>query len=166
MNDRVNTSFHEAANSPGLRGLEFHAAFQALTSLDPQDPRNRSTVASIYHAPNPARALADWFEDQGYAREFREDLREKLDGGGRRRDRDRGRRRDDEDHRERDDRRRDARGRYGRDGDRGRGEPRHEFRRRFVPSLNGAPGGGSATRNADPDMLDNSEGSVFRCATR
>jgi hypothetical protein len=32
--------------------------------------------------------------------------------------------------------------------------------------LNGAPGGGSATRNADPDMLDNSEGSVFRCATQ
>lgn len=164
MNDRVNASFHNAATRPGLAGLEFNAAYQTLTSLDPQNPRNRATVQAIFHAPDPARALADWFEEEGYAREFRADIAEDLNGGRRR---SRGRDRDERDDNERDTRRRDTRGRYDREDDRGRrGEPRHEFRRRFVPSLNGAAGGGSATRVNDPEMLDNSEDSVFRYATR
>lgn len=180
MNARVNESFQQAATAQGLVGMEFHAAYAALTSLNPNDPRDRATVAEIYHAPNPARALADWFEEVGAADEFREELRAGLDpqyrprnpdrgarrrGGERERDRnqddgyeDRGSRREARDRR--DDRDRDNRGRF-RDE-----QPRHEIRRRFIPSLNGAAGGGNSSRNADPEATDNSDAAVLRFAMR
>jgi hypothetical protein len=172
MEQRVNQSFARAANSPGLRGMEFHAAYSALTSLDSRDPRNRELVASIYYAPDPSRALFDWFEEEGYAEDFREDLRSTLlddRRGARSRN---ARPRHDERDFERDDRGRFSRDRDDRDyrdSDRGerRDSPRHEFRRRFnPPSLNGASGSGSRRAAANPDEYDNSEESVMEFALR
>jgi len=62
---RVEASFGAAANSE--RRYEFLDAYDRLTHLDPNDPRNRETVIGITQAGDPAQALFDWFDSYNVA---------------------------------------------------------------------------------------------------
>ena len=46
----------------GERAFEFRAAYNALTSLDHRNPQAQTVVRGIYNAPDPAKALLDWWE--------------------------------------------------------------------------------------------------------
>jgi hypothetical protein len=143
---RVDESLAMAAK--GERAFEFGAAYDALTSLDPRNPQSRATVGRIYNAPDPAKALFDWWEDNG-GPEYRERILEQLDPG--RRTARRGQERDPS-------RSFDDRG--------GRQQPRHVIRPgQRLPSLNSATGSNSQ-RVSDPEMLDGSEEAIFRYGTR
>jgi hypothetical protein len=139
---RVDQNLAEAAR--GDRGFEFGPAYNALTALDPRDPRARATVASIYNAPDPGKALFDWWDQNG-GQEYRERIFEQLaprvrNGNGRQRGDDR--------------------------GQGGQGQPRQVFRPGTrLPSLNSATGSNSQRVN-DPEMYDGSERSTFDFATR
>lgn len=133
-NRRVDESLSSAAR--GERGFEFQAAYNRLTALDPRNPQARSTVQSIYNSPDPARALFDWWEENG-GPEYREQILAQLAPRQQRSDR------------------RPV-----------QQQPRHEIRGpKPLRSLNSAHGSNSQ-RVSDPDMLDGSDSSVFDYATR
>lgn len=142
---RVDTSLERAAKGP--RAFEFGAAYNALTSLDPRNPQSRATVADIYTAPDPAKALWDWWEENG-APEYRDQILEQLGARPARNGRGRGP----------DDRSGDRRGEQT--------QPRHVIRGPTrLPSLNSATGSNSQ-RVSDPEMLDGSERAIFEYGTR
>jgi hypothetical protein len=137
--ERVNSSLAEAARGP--RSFEFQAAYGKLSSLDPRDPQAQRQVRAIVNAPDPAKALFDWWDENG-GEDFRESVRAQLIPN------------------------------YRPQRQQGRAAPQRtapdaEAERvfRLPKSLNGATGGGTH-RNADPDLYDDSEGAVFRYATR
>lgn len=150
---RINASMNEAAN--GARSFEFGEAYRRLTALDRNDPAARATVGRIVNSPNPGQALLDWFDQNG-GEEFREQIFTQLSenftpnarrGNGTP----------------------PQRGRQGHTQN-GTARPRVAFEgprtvRRGPPSLNEA-GGSGHERIEDPEMLDNSDGSVFAFATR
>src|SRR3984893_2644447 len=132
---RVDQSLADAAR--GERAFEFQAAYNRLTALDPRNPRDQATVRGIYNAPDPAKALFDWWDRNG-GEEYREQVFSQLAP--------------------RIQERQHAAARNGN----GRAQPRHEIRpAQRLPSLNGATGS-NVQRTADPEMLDGSEASVFR----
>jgi hypothetical protein len=139
---RVDLSLAHAARSE--RGFEFTAAYQALTALDAHNPDHRAVVHDIYTAPDPARALFDWWEDNG-GPQFRERILAQLVP--------------------REQRQQGYQQRGGmRQGQ--RIQPRHEYRAgQSLPSLNGAAGS-NAQRVSNPEFLDNTDASVFDFATR
>jgi hypothetical protein len=65
----VDQSFARATR--GERGFEFGPAYTALASLDAGNPAHRALVRGICEAPDPARALLDWWDDNG-GPQFRE----------------------------------------------------------------------------------------------
>jgi hypothetical protein len=65
----VDQSFARATR--GDRGFEFGPAYTALASLDAGNPEHRALVRGICEAPDPARALLDWWDDNG-GPQFRE----------------------------------------------------------------------------------------------
>jgi len=65
----VDQSFARATR--GERGFEFGPAYAALASLDAGNPEHRALVRGICEAPDPARALLDWWDDNG-GPQFRE----------------------------------------------------------------------------------------------
>lgn len=138
---RVDAALGEAARGP--RSFEFGAAYNALTSLDPRDPRNRATVSRIYNAgDNAEKALWDWWEQNG-GPEYREQVMEQLTPRQQRQQR--------------------------QDVQRGgrQEQPRHVIRPgQRLPSLNSTSGSNSRGQIVDPEMSDGSEDSVFRFATR
>lgn len=129
LNDNLN------ATANGQRGMEFQAAYRAMTSL-PRDANSAALVTRITRSPDPGQAILDWFQDNG-AEEWRSDMARQLGFEEPRR----------------------------RNGSRERvpQQPRHEVR--LPPSLNAARGGGRQQIN-DPEMLDDTDESVFRFATR
>jgi hypothetical protein len=138
---QVDVSLAHAAR--GERGFEFTAAYQALTALDADNPSHRALVHDIYNAPDPARALFDWWEDNG-GPQFRERILAQLVP-------------------------RDQRQGYQQRGGLRQGQraqPRYEYRAgQSLPSLNGAAGSNSQ-RVSNPEFLDNTDASVFDFATR
>jgi hypothetical protein len=46
-------------------GDEFAAAYQNLTSLDPNNPNARNLVQSIYSSDDPGKTLMEWHEMTG-----------------------------------------------------------------------------------------------------
>jgi hypothetical protein len=133
----VNQSLEQAAR--GERAFEFTAAYNALGSLDPRNPQHQAQVRAIYGAPDTAKALFDWWDQNG-GPQFREQIltqlipqRQRGNGQGQQQD---------------------------------RVQPRHEFRPgQSLPSLNGAAGSNSQ-RVTNPEFLDNTDASVFDFATR
>lgn len=141
---RVDSALAEAARGP--RSFEFGAAYNALTSLDPKDPRNRATVGRVYNAgDNAEKALWDWWDQNG-GPEYRDQILDQLTP--------REQRQQDRD--------------FRRQGGRApQGQPRHVIRQgQRLPSLNAATGSNSRQTIADPEMSDGSEESVFRFGTR
>lgn len=133
--ERVNSSFVEA--SRGDRSFEFNAAYGKLSSLDSRDPQAQRTVRGIFNSADPAKALFDWWDQNG-GEEFRESVRAQLIPNYRPRPQpQRGASQDD-------------------------ARPQVVFRN--PKSLNGATGG--SQRVSDPELYDDSEGAVFRYATR
>lgn len=144
-NIRVDSSLNDAANSD--RGVEFAPAFLALTTLDRNSPQNRAIVSAIYNSPNPGKALFDWWDRNG-GPEFRERYGYE-EPSRQQRSAPRGRSPDD---------------RFG--DRRGEQQPRHVIRPgQRLPSLNSATGSNSQ-RISDPEMLDGSDGAIFRYGTR
>jgi hypothetical protein len=132
---RVDQSLADAAR--GERAFEFQAAYNSLTALDPRSPRDQATVRSIYNAPDPAKALFDWWDRNG-GEEYRAQVYEQLAP------------------------RIQQRQQRAPQNGMGRAQPRQEFRpAQRLPSLNSATGS-NVQRTADPEMLDGSEGSIFR----
>jgi hypothetical protein len=127
----------------GERGFEFQAAYRALTSLDPKDANARATVQRILSSPDQGQAILDWFEENG-AEDFRESVARQLGLAPVPRQQQRG-----------NGQRQQPRQQSP--------QPRNEVR--LPPSLNNARGGGRQQTN-DPEMLDDSDSSVFRFATR
>ncbi len=129
-------------------GAEFEQAYRSLTTLDPNDPRNRATVQSIINAPNPGRSLMKWYEPQltAFREEQQQREQERFDSWLETRE---GRQyalaklRSDA----------TANGR--------RTEPRTP---RMPPSLNATPGG--SQRITDPELYNDTDRSVFDFATR
>lgn len=144
--ERVNGALHAAAT--GERGFEFHPAFQKLTSQDARDPKVRQLVQSIYTAPDPGKALFDWWDNEGGGQDFRDQVAERL--GFLEPQAPRGRQQQREPMR----------------------EARHETRlpgqasRSRLPSLNSAHGGGGRQQVVDPEMYDGSESSIADYAFR
>lgn len=139
---RVDQSFQTAARGP--RQFEFNAAYNALTSLNPADRNARALVNGILTAPDPAKAMFDWWEENG-ASEYRENILNQLLPA---------------------DQRPRPRADGGRQQPQQRSQVRHEIRGpQRLPSLNGASGSNSQ-RTADPEMMDGSEASIFRYGTR
>jgi hypothetical protein len=132
---RVNASLGEAAR--GARSFEFQAAYGKLQTLDPRDPNAQRTVRGIVNSSDPAKALFDWWDQNG-GEEFREGVRAQLIPNYRPQP---------------------QRGAPQR-------QPTQTEERvfRLPKSLNGATGG--AHRVSDPDLYDDSESSVFAYATR
>jgi hypothetical protein len=140
---RVDTALNEEARGP--RSFEFTAAYNALTSLDPRDPRNRTIVGRVFNAGDRAgEALWDWWDKNG-GQEYRDQILEQLSPRQRR-----------------------AQEREFSREDRGREEPRHVIRQgQRLPSLNSASGSmRSRSQVQDPEMSDGSEESIFRFAAR
>lgn len=154
VNQRVDRSFNEAAT--GERGFEFMPAYNALKSLDPKDPQAQKLVRGIFSSADPQEALFAWWDNNG-GQDFRENIAKQLGFEAPRRQR-----RDDGGNRQQR-QQRDERG-----GQQQQRQVRHEIRpAQRLRSLNGASGGGGThNRNSDPEMLDNSEDSVFRFATK
>lgn len=152
QSQRTDTALGEAARGP--RSFEFGAAYNALTSLDPSNPRNRAIVSRIYNAgDNAEQALWDWWEQNG-GPEYREQVAEQLSPRQRRQQ-------------ERDFARDDRGGERVFRDDRGR-EVRHVVRPgQRLPSLNSASGS-MRTRGQvqDPEMNDGSDEAIFRYAMR
>jgi len=144
---RINRSLDQAAK--GSRGWEFGQAYQALTSL-PVNPQNAATVRAITEAHNPGEALMDWWDQNG-GDNFRQGILDQLAD------------------------------QYGfvppselqqqqQQQGRPNGQPRHVTRlpqgmRPGHRSLNDARGG-RRHDTPDPEMLDDSDNSVFSFATR
>jgi hypothetical protein len=128
-----------ALTAQGERGFEFQAGYRALTSLDARDPQSRATVQRIINSPDPGQALLNWFEDNG-AQDFRENIANQL---GLVVPAQRGQRNAPNTRQQ-------------------QSQPRHEYR---LPSLNSAAGGGRQ-QVADPEMMDDSDDSVFRFASK
>ncbi len=132
--ERVNQNLADAAR--GDRAFEFGAAYNALTSLDRNNPQAITTVRKIYNSPDPASALFDWWDKEGGGPDYRERILAQLM----------------------------PRQRQGQP-QRGNGQqqqPRHEIRPgQRLPSLNAATGS-NVQQTGDPEMLDGSEASVFR----
>lgn len=142
---RVDASLNEAARGP--RSFEFTAAYNALTSLDARDPRNRAIVGKVFNAgDNAEQALWDWWDRNG-GQEYRDQILDQLNPR---------------------ERRAQEREFSREDRGRGRGEVRHEIRRgQRLPSLNSASGSmRSRSQVQDPEMSDGSEESIFRFAAR
>jgi hypothetical protein len=131
------------------RGLEFMPAYNALLALDNTIPRNRELMQAIYFAPDPSAALFRWW-DATVGPQYRAatahyalsrlspELREQVLA---------------------------PLGAQARSPARSQ-QPRHEFRpAQPLPSLNSATGS-NVHRTSDPDLLDNSDASVFAFATR
>jgi hypothetical protein len=59
---RVNASMGAAHRA---HGDEFAAAYQNLTSLDPNNPNARNLVQSIYSSDDPGKTLMEWHEMTG-----------------------------------------------------------------------------------------------------
>lgn len=141
--ERVDRSLETAAR--GARAFEFSAAYNALTSLDPRDRGAQATVRGIYTAPDPAKALFDWWDQNG-GPDYREQVLSQLLP---------------------EDQRPGSRQtqRAAPQGNRAR-PVRHEIRpAQRLPSLNSATGS-NTQRLSDPEMLDGSEASVFNYGTR
>jgi hypothetical protein len=137
---RVDQNLSAAAQ--GERAFEFQAAYNALTRLDPRDPRNQSLVQGIYTAPDPSKAMFDWWDRNG-GEEYRAQVFEQLAPRVQQR----------------------QQSRAPQNGN-GRMQPRHEIRpAQRLPSLNSATGS-NVQRNADPEMQDGSERSIFDYGTR
>jgi len=139
------------ADAHDEHGEEFVAAYKALTSLNPSDPVARSTVQRIWDAPNPGKAVMRWYGEQKILREvggdpnaYKQKVAQEImsDPEFRRQIL------------------ADMRGEATR-GDGGR--PRTTTR--LPKSLNGAAGGGSM-RNADPELYNDSDSSVFSYAMK
>jgi hypothetical protein len=164
---RINQSFGELAQGP--RRFEFNAAHQALLTLDPRNPRDRATVARIVTSNDPGNALMEWFEDNG-AEDFRAEVAEQL-GLGEFYEQERQGQQQPQG-------RRNGANRQNGGQQNGRpmsrqqpqGQARQVFR--VPPSLSEARGGrggnsrDGAGQNFDPDMMDDSDGAVFRTAMR
>jgi hypothetical protein len=155
--ERLNTAFDEAMSGP--QGFEVMAAHRALLStLSPQNPRDRATVVRITRSADPIASLLDWFEDNG-GPEYRANVARQLGY-------------------EVDDGYTDDRGtRQVRRGVPQRGQGRGQVRQgqgqqqvrhviRQPASLNSARGGGNRQQNIDPRVLDDSDGSVFHYAAQ
>lgn len=137
---RLNENLSLAAN--GERGFEFQAAYRAVTSLDPKVPQNRALVQRLINSPDQGKAFLDWFEDNG-AEEFRESIAQQLGlVPGRRAPAQNGQRQQPRQQSQ---------------------TPRHEVR--LPPSLNTARGG-QRQQVQDPEMMDDTDNSVFAFATR
>ena len=135
---RVNANLAQAASSD--RGWEFGAAYNSLVGLDKQNPAHRAIVQRIFDAPDPGKELFNWWDENG-GEDYRERIRAQLLP---RQDRGNSRQRSQ--------------------------QPRHETRlpeslRRTPPSLNSARGG-QRQEVQDPEMMDDSDDSVFRFAAR
>jgi hypothetical protein len=128
-----------ALTAQGERGFEFQAGYRALTSLDPRDPQARATVQRIINSPDPGKAILDWYEDNG-AEEFRENIAAQLGLVPAQRGQ------------------RNAQNTRQQQSQ----QPRREYR---LPSLNSASGSGRQ-QVADPEMMDDSDDSVFRFASK
>lgn len=137
----VNQSLNLAAR--GERGFEFTAAYNALTSLDPKNPQNQALGMGIFQAPDPAKALFDWWDANG-GQDYRDQVAARM-GFQPQQQRQRS---------------------QGREQGQQRQAIRHEIRPgRTLPSLNGATGS-NVHRTADPEMQDGSERSVFDYGSR
>lgn len=147
---RLNQSLEAAAQGP--RGFEFQAAYRSLTSLDPKNPTDRATVQRITNSADPAQALFDWWDENG-ADEYRANIARQLgyDVEGQSNGR-----------QQRGNGQRDTQQRGG-DSRLQPGPGRHVTR--LPPSLNSARGAQRADQQ-DPEMLDDSDASSFRYATR
>lgn len=142
------------ASARQKHGADFDSAWNAINSLNPQDPTAQATVRSIYGSQDPGEALVAWnkrnqllseigsdptafrkkIADEAVAAaladpEVQRQLIESLRGNAR----------------------------VGNNG-----QPRTTVR--IPPSLNGAPGNNA--NRVDPDSLDNSDSSVFNSAWR
>jgi hypothetical protein len=161
-NARVERSFASAAQSE--RGWEFGTMYQTLMSFDNRDPQARALVDHIYHAPNPAAAMFEWWDAtygpnfrartahralQHMSPELREQVLEQLTP-----------------QEQRQVTRQNAQPQRGRQAARGQPQPRQVFRPATdLPSLNSAQGS-NVHRQADPELYNDSESSVFSFATR
>jgi hypothetical protein len=140
--NQLNENLAQTAN--GERGFEFQAAYRALTSLDPKDPANRATVQRLIKAPDQGKAILDWFEENG-ADDFRASIAKQLGLVPSQRDQQRGN------------------GQQRPTSRQQSQQPRHETR--LPPSLNTTQGGGRQEVR-DPEMMDDTDDSVFRYAAR
>jgi hypothetical protein len=134
--ERVNNALAEAAK--GERSFEFGPAYNQLIGLDPKAPANRALVQRIFESSDPAKELFEWWDNNG-GQEYRDQILERLAP-------------------------RQSRQRSQ--------QPRHETRipeslrsSSQPPSLNSARGG-QRQEVRDPEMLDDSDESTFRFATR
>lgn len=135
-------------------GKNFEAAYRALTSLNPQDPLARAQVQRVWNAPNPGGALMRWHKQQQTFNEIGDDpdawferrLQERLNDP---------------------DTRRQTMASMRQDAMRGDGG-RPRTTTRLPRSLNSASGSGGrgGRREADPDLYDDSDASVFAFAMR
>lgn len=135
----VNASLFRAHRE---RGEEFEAAYKALTSLNPADPANRATVQSIYSSPEPGLAVMDWYDQRPeriIARQREQFLNDPEF-------------------------RKEALQYWRGEAERGDGG-RPRTTTRLPRSLNGASGGGSR-READPELYNDSDNSVFAYAMK
>jgi hypothetical protein len=151
MNARhVNAALNEAHEE---HGEAFVAAYRALTSMNPHDPMARAIVQRVWDAPNPGRALMNWHKAERVRQEIGNDpdawLERKL-----------------EERLANPETRRETLARLrgeAMQGDGGR--PRTQTR--LPKSLNGASGGGGrGRREADPELYNDSDGSVFDYAMK
>jgi hypothetical protein len=144
---RVDRNLEATARGP--RAFEFSAAYNALTSLDPRDRNAQAVVAGICNAPDPGKALFDWWDANG-GPEYRDQiLNQLLPEDQRPANRGNGRNGTPQANR----------------GGRQQQQIRHEIRPpQRLPSLNSATGSNSQ-RMSDPEMLDGSEASIFRYGT-
>jgi hypothetical protein len=132
---RVNDAFADAARGP--RSFEFNAAYGALTQLDPRNPNAQATVRSIVNSHDPAKALFDWWDQNGAA-DFRDSVLTQLVPN--------------------------YRPQGQRQPQRGATQPQREFR--LPKSLNGATGGAHRATDPDLYNDRESESSVFDYAMR
>lgn len=138
---RVDANLELAAR--GERGWEFGAAYVKLKNVIDRDPNNPAVQAirrRIEDSPDPARELFAWWDENG-GPEYREQVLTQLMP-----------------HQDRGNSRQRST------------QPRHvtqlpESMRRNPPSLNSARGG-QRHEIADPEMMDDSDDSVFRFAAR
>lgn len=142
---RVDASLADAAEAHGAKFTEAYNNLQALGRAEMSQNGGRSpTVARIWNAPNPGKALLSWHQQQAALKEIGGDLNGYKDK---------------------------LKDELLNDPEfvasviqHARGEATNGRRaNRTIPSLNGASG--RRHTDADPNLYDNSEGSVFDFAT-
>lgn len=140
-NRRIDQAFATATNGP--RGFEVAPAYQAfLAAHDPRNPHHVAAVQRVTNAPDPAQAMLDWWDQNG-GPEYRERIYEQIAPRVQRNGND---------------------ARQPQQGQ--QQQPRHVIRPgQRLPSLNSATGSNSQ-RVSDPEMLDGSDGAIFRYGAR